>query len=400
MAIDTVKAKVLRAAKTKLQQSRSFLEDMREQEEKAVGDRSRFDHYLSAFLTATMSVRGRFHVRQDRKRNEAIKQWKNDWEAQLTPEQKRIYDFLCEDRNVDVHTGEPRRSVKLDKIKIGSGSSYNDKSGTLEVWGSPSPSSPLMNVDLGATISKPRYVFDIDETERPVIDICAEYLMMLEQLVAQFESDVALPKAGTKIEPEFSPTVEAHNREAPVDIESAADLWNAGSKADQEHQGERARRRQFWPGLTILITMSVVGPAAGYFAFFWKGGQQSTVSKETWPPGWENLLGAGCTDTGSIDGTKELHLFDNQKAVLYVKEGRGTHRTDGSWVLDTTDNRYSVTLGETLTSYSIVAPERSGVCMLIKGEPNAADLRASWFALSTDIDPREFEDRERDTPGL
>jgi hypothetical protein len=61
---------------TKLQEARSFLDNLRDQEQRAFGDKAPFDHYLSAFLSAGMSVRDAFHVKQDRKRNQAIKDWK------------------------------------------------------------------------------------------------------------------------------------------------------------------------------------------------------------------------------------------------------------------------------------------------------------------------------------
>jgi hypothetical protein len=51
--------------------------------------------------------------------------------------------------------------------------------------------SPLMGDDLGATISKPQYVFDVDGTERPVTEVCAEYLTVLEQMVAKYKADTS-----------------------------------------------------------------------------------------------------------------------------------------------------------------------------------------------------------------
>jgi hypothetical protein len=53
-----------------------------------------FGHYLSAFLTAGMSVREGFYYRQDRKRDAAIKAWREKWENALTPEEKRLYEFM------------------------------------------------------------------------------------------------------------------------------------------------------------------------------------------------------------------------------------------------------------------------------------------------------------------
>jgi hypothetical protein len=46
----------------KLREAHRFLNEMRAQEQKAFGDKEPFDHWLSAFLSAGMSVRDAFHV--------------------------------------------------------------------------------------------------------------------------------------------------------------------------------------------------------------------------------------------------------------------------------------------------------------------------------------------------
>jgi hypothetical protein len=76
---------------------------MRDQEQRAFGDKAPFDQYLSAFLSAGMSVRGAFRVEQDRQRNDALKTWKKDWESKLTQAQVGVYEFMKEDRDREVH---------------------------------------------------------------------------------------------------------------------------------------------------------------------------------------------------------------------------------------------------------------------------------------------------------
>ena len=91
-----------------------------------------------------MSVRGAFHVEDDRPLNEAVKKWKKTWEAQLKPAQKCIYDFMREDRRREIHThGGSRRGVESKEIKVGVGGSYSDKSGTLTSWDHRVPCSVL-----------------------------------------------------------------------------------------------------------------------------------------------------------------------------------------------------------------------------------------------------------------
>jgi len=171
-------------AERKLQEARDFLNRMRDQEQRAFGDKQPFDHYLSAFLSAGMSVRTSFHVEQDRQRDEAVKEWKEAWETNLTPEQKLIYEFMREDRNSEVHKSGSRRIIETKHIKVGTGGSYEDKSGTLTVMGSP---SVLIGADTSATISMPQYFFEIAGTKRPVTEVCAEYLALLEQMVAHYK---------------------------------------------------------------------------------------------------------------------------------------------------------------------------------------------------------------------
>jgi hypothetical protein len=171
MGIENVEAK--------LHEARSFLDQMRHQEQRAF--KSQFHHYLSAFLNAGRSVDNR--LRHEYKATYPT--WRQTWDTQH-PSEDRLLKETHDRRATDFHERGSGLIVKSQQIKVGSGSSYSDKSGKLEVWGSP---SPLMGVDLGATISKPQYVFEIRGAERPVTEVCAEYLAMLQEMVGQFKAD-------------------------------------------------------------------------------------------------------------------------------------------------------------------------------------------------------------------
>jgi hypothetical protein len=80
----------LSRVRKKLEEAQFFLGKMVEQEPLIVGGEP-FDFYLSAFLNAAMSARNGFQVRQDRRRNGAIKAWREQWENDLYPEEKRLY---------------------------------------------------------------------------------------------------------------------------------------------------------------------------------------------------------------------------------------------------------------------------------------------------------------------
>jgi hypothetical protein len=179
---------IIETVEKKLREARTFLNKMRDDEQRAFGDKE-FDQYLSAFLSAGMSVRGAFHVEQDRQHDQKVKNWKQNWEAKLPPESKRVYDFMGEDRNYEVHRHDgSRRIVEQKAIKVGAGSSYTDKSGgVLHVMGSP---SPLLGVDTGATVSMTQYFFDISGIKRPVTEVCAEYLKLLDDMFANYKSQL------------------------------------------------------------------------------------------------------------------------------------------------------------------------------------------------------------------
>jgi hypothetical protein len=147
-------------------------------------------------------------------------------------------------------------------------------------------------------------------------------------------------------------------------------------------------------GSLLLLGCIIAGGAGGiYWAV--SAWDKSRQELDPWPLGWEELL--DCSYTASIDGTKELNLFDNHRAVLYdksTKEG-GKYRTlDGKWAFDQAAKHYTVTLNGDSTVYSVVEPPGWGSCMLVKGDITAADLSATWFAIPSDSgsdDPPEAE---------
>lgn len=105
---------IVENAERKLREAGFSLDQMIERQGMAFGDKEKFDVHLSGFLTAGMSARGTFHVEQDRKRDEAVKKWKEDWEARLTPEERCLWDFMHINRNHEVHGSGSSRTVKTD----------------------------------------------------------------------------------------------------------------------------------------------------------------------------------------------------------------------------------------------------------------------------------------------
>src|SRR5262249_22078 len=177
MAIESVEAK-LRAAE-------SYLSQMRDQQDRAFGDKSKFDEHLSAFVEA-----GRSAVFQlERNYGSTYCKWRKAWNDQhknendnLKSKHDRPHAKLHEGKGVG-HSNNP------EQIKVGSGSFYSDKSGRLENFSSP---GPLIDADTSVTVVKPQYFFG----DKPVLKACEEYLVVLKQMVADFESYLNSQAAG------------------------------------------------------------------------------------------------------------------------------------------------------------------------------------------------------------
>jgi len=100
----------------------------------------------------------------------------------------RLLKYMHRKRAKEFHARGSGGRVETGEIKVGSGSFYSDKAGKVEAWGSP---SPLMGVDVSAAVFKHQYFFDVFGTQRPVTEVCEEYLRVLEQMVARFEADTS-----------------------------------------------------------------------------------------------------------------------------------------------------------------------------------------------------------------
>ena len=109
-------------------------------------------------------------------------------------------------------------------------------------------------------------------------------------------------------------------------------------------------------------------------------------ARKDWPifPGWDDLI--FCSYVQSFDGTKQLSFSANQ-FVRFSDYGSSSDRTkgqkdvtiDGTWSFDETSKRYAVSLNGETTVYSVIRPENSDTCLLIKGDLESANLRESWF---------------------
>jgi hypothetical protein len=159
----------------KLREAGFFLNQMRDRESNAYGDKEPFDFYLSACLGAARSV----HYRLRHERRNRYPAWRRMWNRTLTPPERRLIKFMVDDRNLEVHESGSRRGVKTEEIEI-VGGRHTNKSGTTEVFGPPGMPP--------AYIIKPAYFFVIAGIDRKATGACAEYLALLARMLAEFES--------------------------------------------------------------------------------------------------------------------------------------------------------------------------------------------------------------------
>jgi hypothetical protein len=101
---------------------------------------------------------------------------------------------------------------------------------------------------------------------------------------------------------------------------------------------------------------------------------------------------------------RRLVLSEYSHAVLYEartlsgrREGKETVSKEGTWSLDEASNRYLIILNGETTAYFRFEPESGGICMLIIGGLQSADLRQSWFSSPAD-DNHEPPDNEGGGP--
>jgi hypothetical protein len=105
--------------------------------------------------------------------------------------------------------------------------------------------------------------------------------------------------------------------------------------------------------------------------------------------GWDDLI--SCSDSTSLDGTKRLSVSENSHAILYEAHGPSDRRRgnetiskEGAWSFDQISKRYLVVLNGETRTYLLVSPEGGGMCMLISGDVQSADLHQSWFSSPAD----------------
>jgi hypothetical protein len=146
------------------------------------------------------------------------------------------------------------------------------------------------------------------------------------------------------------------------------------------------------------LALKVLEPGGARQSSFHLTCKSSEVGTATTPAvaGWDQL--GSCISVASLDGMRQLSLYGNGGATLSDDTSQKddtaakARSIDGYWRFNEGSKRYTVTFKDENTSYLLVTSDRAPVCMLIKGDIGAADLRESWFSsTAVEGDPRDYE---------
>ena len=205
----------------KLGETRFFLEHVRREARRTVGDRQPFRYYLSACLSASRSVTFVFQ-----KEAAALKANYERAIKELSDEEQQLLAAMNDERVDEVH--HLGATVEVGERRIRVDSVYEDEFGRSEVV-----YVALANdfrMEPPAEIIAPRYFFKIGGQLREVVEVLDEYLSVLERLIQRIEEPEEAPtdsleaegEAGGESEPEVteepvddSPTVEENTEEEP-----------------------------------------------------------------------------------------------------------------------------------------------------------------------------------------
>jgi hypothetical protein len=180
-----------------------------------------------------------------------------------------------------------------------------------------------------------------------------------------------------------------------AEYQDAIEAGVSSDSAEFIEMKESFGKKKGWP-LWVPIAIACTIVLGIYWMFFSSPASKVVATTTPFVAGWEEL--GSCMSVASLDGMKQLSLHLSGAATLKddSPEKDGEARKDrsltGYWRLNEGSKRYTVTFKEESTSYLLVTSDHAPVCMLVKGDIAAADLRESWFSsTAVEDDPGDYE---------
>jgi hypothetical protein len=127
----------------------------------------------------------------------------------------------------------------------------------------------------------------------------------------------------------------------------------------------------------------LVGHSVCLLGVFAQAGNSANSSRLGWSYLLLRLDISGWDKAPSVSETSHAILYDAH-GPSDRRRGNETISKEGTWSFDEISKRYLVVLNGETTTYLLVSPEGGGMCMLIAGDVQSADLRQSWFSSLAD----------------
>lgn len=137
----------------------------------------RIGFYLSAFLSASRSIDNRLR----RENGATYLAWRTAWDARLSQEHHELIKAMVDDRNLEVHESGSAADPRQSQRPVGPGTYDLGPGGRTEVVGPPGvfPLATFVGTELWLNVA---------EKDRRVLEVCAEYLTLLEEMIEGFET--------------------------------------------------------------------------------------------------------------------------------------------------------------------------------------------------------------------
>jgi hypothetical protein len=141
-----------------------------------------------------------------------------------------------------------------------------------------------------------------------------------------------------------------------------------------------------------LFVLPIVGIVTVIYFVHSRPAEKASAQQSIGMPGWDALL--PCSSVISFNGKEAMSFFDTGRVSIFRDDDSASPKpVYGEWRFDAARSRYFVTFpGSSSTDYTVVSPEQSNSCVLVRGEVGTADLTESWFSAPDDAD----DDREPD----
>lgn len=188
----------LRRTRKKLAETKFFLGHLEKQTRTTQQYPDAFDFYLSAFLSAARSVTSMLQV-EDKDRYDRVFP---GWHDALSPEDRRLFRFMYEQRRVEVH--EEGAKVDHETSMIPVWEVWREPSSSpyfIARFGGPYASTPFGDDYASAKVGVLTPRFEIAPGEyRDAMEVCRRYVGLLEDVVRACEQAPA-DRAGERSGP-------------------------------------------------------------------------------------------------------------------------------------------------------------------------------------------------------